>query len=75
MFVQPSRGHGEIMVEVNILNDVALFFELHLNLFSHRQLEVWVCVHSVCRCGRMRPDSATRDRLLEIIDNEGSGKY
>jgi len=40
-----------------------------------RQLEVWVCVHSVCRCGRMRPDSATRDRLLEIIDNEGSGKY
>jgi len=40
-----------------------------------RQLEVWVCVHSVCRCGRMRPDSATRDRLLEIINNESSGKY
>lgn len=40
-----------------------------------RQLEVWVCVHTVCRCGRMRPDSTTRERLLEIINLEGSGKY
>jgi len=41
-----------------------------------RQLEVWVCVHSVCKCGRMRPASDTRERLLEIINNDsGSGKY
>ena len=62
------------MVEVNILNDIALVCGLYY-LFCSRQLEVWVCVHSVCRCGRMRPDSATRDRLLEIINNESSGKY
>ena len=73
MFVIPSRGHGEIMVEVNILNDIAIF--LTVSIYFPRQLEVWVCVHSVCRCGRMRPDSATRERLLEIINLEGSGKY
>ena len=74
MFVDQSRGHGEIVVKVNILDDIAIF--PHIDFFNSRQLEVWVCVHSVCKCGRMRPASDTRERLLEIINNDsGSGKY
>ena len=74
MFVDQSRGHREIVVKVNILDDIAIF--PHIDFFNSRQLEVWVCVHSVCKCGRMRPASDTRERLLEIINNDsGSGKY
>ena len=32
-----------------------------------RRLEVWLCVHSVCRCGRQRPGEEVRQRLAEIV--------
>ena len=34
-----------------------------------RDLQVSLCVHSVCRCGRQKPNSVTRARLLEIFQN------
>lgn len=33
-----------------------------------RQLEMSVCVHRVCKCGKMRPSSDTRDKLMDIVN-------
>merc|ERR1712130_512343 len=33
-----------------------------------RQLEMSVCVHRVCKCGKMRTDSDTRDKLMDIVN-------
>merc|ERR1711983_306613 len=32
-----------------------------------RQLEMSVCVHTVCKCGRLRPRADIRDKLMDIV--------
>ena len=43
-------------------------FPTELLLFV-RNLQLSLCVHSVCRCGRQKPNSDTRARLMEIFHN------
>jgi len=33
-----------------------------------RSLQIYLCVHSVCRCGRQKPNTDTRTRLMEIVE-------
>ena len=61
--MQPKK-----VVKVNTLMSTSLlsFTDTRLNI---RNLQLSLCVHSVCRCGRQKPNSETRARLMEIFQN------
>ena len=43
-------------------------YSLQDQFLRFRQLEMSVCVHRVCKCGKMRPSSDTRDKLMDIVN-------